>query len=373
MEIAPFRIDVPQADLDDLAGRLARTRLPDEAPGVGSTHGVPLDRVRALLTRWRDSYDWRAHEARLNGFPQIVTGIDGHTVHALHVRSGEADALPLLLTHGWPGSVAEFLDVIGPLTDPVAHGGRARDAFHLVIPTIPGFGFGGPASGLTAEGVAPLWAELMSGLGYGRYAAHGGDFGAVVSRELGLVDAEHCVALHVTQLMAATVDAGDADPDDPTEQRAVQQGLRYQYELSGYAAIQGTRPQTLAYALHDSPVGQLAWIVDAFDAWSDPDSTIDDDALLTTVMVYWLNGTAGSAARYYREGAATWGAEPRVATTPTAVAVLPHDIGSPVRRVAEQQNRITSWTELPRGGHFGALEVPDLIVADLREALRRFR
>lgn len=371
MEIAPFRIDVPQADLDDLAGRLARTRLPEEAPD--RSHGVSLDRVRTLLARWRDSYDWRAHEARLNAFPQLMTEIDGHTVHALHVRSAEADALPLLLTHGWPGSVAEFLDVIGPLTDPVAHGGRAGDGFHLVIPTIPGFGFGGPASGLTAEGVAPLWAKLMAGLGYGRYAAHGGDFGAVVSRELGLVDPRHCAALHVTQLMTATVGAEDADADDPTEQRAVQQGLRYQYELSGYAAIQGTRPQTLAYALHDSPVGQLAWIVDAFDAWSDPDSTIDDDVLLTTVMIYWLNGTAGSAARYYKEGAATWGAEPQVATTPTAVAVLPHDIGSPVRRIADQQNRIISWTELPRGGHFGALEVPDLVVADLRQALRRFR
>lgn len=373
METTPFRIDVAQSALDDLAARLARTRLPDEAPGVGRTHGLPLDDARALLDHWRDGYDWRAQEARLNSHPQFLTEIDGHVVHALHVRSAEPGALPLLLTHGWPGSVAEFLDVIGPLTDPAAHGGDARDAFHVVVPTIPGFGFGGPTSGLPAEGVAPLWAELMRGLGHDRYAAHGGDFGAVISRELGLVDPEHCVALHVTQIMSASVTDETADLADPTERRSVEQGRRYASELNGYATIQGTRPQTLAYALHDSPVGQLAWIADAFTEWSDPSLPLDRDALLTTVMIYWLNGTAGSSARYYKEGAATWGSPSRPSPVPTAVAVLPHDIGSPVRRIAERENAIASWVELPRGGHFGALEVPELIVADLRESLRPFR
>lgn len=373
MEITPFRIDVPQAELDDLARRLDHTRWPDEKPGTGRTFGAPLDDVRALAGHWRDGYDWRAQEARLNAFPQFTTEIDGDTVHFLHVRSAEPGALPLVLTHGWPGSVVEFLDVIGPLTDPVAHGGDAADAFHVVVPTIPGFGFGGPVSGRTAESVAPLWAELMRRLGHDRYAAHGGDFGAVISRELGVVDPQHCAALHLTQIMSATVTAETADMSDPAERRAVEQGYRYTSELGGYAQIQGTRPQTLAFGLSDSPVGLLAWIADAFLEWSAPDAVLDRDLLLTNVMIYWLNGTAASAARYYREGAASWGSSDTPSTVPTAVAVLPHDIGSPVRRIAERTTAITRWTELADGGHFGALEQPAAIVDDLRAALRPHR
>ncbi len=377
-EIRPFRIDVPQSQLDDLDRRLAAVRWPDEAPDAGWSHGIPLAYTQELTTYWRDEYDWRAQEARLNAFPQFRTVIDDHDVHFLHVRSAVPGALPLVLTHGWPGSVVEFLDVIGPLTDPAAHGGDPRDAFHVVVPTMPGFGWSGPTpGGWSTKRVARAWVELMRRLGYDRYAAHGGDFGSAVSRELGLVDAEHVVAIHVTQLFSAAVTAETADMSDPAERRAVEQGFRYEYELGAYAMLQASRPQTLAYALTDSPVGQLAWIVERFKDWTDstdaPEDAVDRDALLTNVMTYWLNGTAGSSARYYRDGAENWGEPDPASTVPTAVAVTPQDIGSPVRRIAEQNNAIVRWTEFDRGGHFAAMEEPDLVVADLRAAMRDYR
>jgi microsomal epoxide hydrolase len=377
-EIRPFRIDVPQSQLDDLHRRLAAVRWPDEVPDAGWSHGIPLDYTQELTAYWRDEYDWRAQEARLNAVPQFRTVIDGHDMHFLHVRSAVPDALPLVLTHGWPGSVVEFLDVIGPLTDPAAHGGDPRDAFHVVVPTMPGFGWSGPTpGGWSVKRVARAWVELMRRLGYDRYAAHGGDFGSAVSRELGLIDPEHVVAIHVTQLFSAAVTPETADMSDPAEARAVERGFRYEYELGAYAMLQASRPQTLAYALTDSPVGQLAWIVERFKDWTDstdaPEDAVDRDALLTNVMTYWLNGTAGSSARYYRDGAENWGEPDPASTVPTAVAVMPQDIGSPVRRIAEQNNAIVRWTEFDRGGHFAAMEEPDLVVADLRAAMRDYR
>lgn len=242
----------------------------------------------------------------------------------------------------------------------------------------PGFGFSGPTvDAWSVQRVAPAWAELMRRLGYDSYTAHGGDFGSAISRELGLVDAEHVVALHLTQLLSASVTAETADFSDPAEGRSVEQGYRYQYELGGYAMLQSSRPQTLSYALTDSPVGQLAWIVERFKDWTDstdvPEDAVDREAMLTNVMIYWLNGTAGSSARYSKEGAATWGQPSTPSTVPTAVAVLPHDIGSPVRRIAEHTDNIIRWVEFERGGHFAAMEEPDLIVADLRDALKSFR
>jgi microsomal epoxide hydrolase len=377
-DIRPYRITIPESQLDDLNRRLDATRWPDEAPGVGWSHGIPLSYLRELAGYWRTRYDWRAQEARLNSFPQFRTEIDGHDVHFLHVRSAVPDALPLVLTHGWPGSIVEFLDVIGPLTDPAAHGGDPADAFHVVVPTLPGFGFSGPTpGGWSVKRVAPAWAELMRRLGYDRYAAHGSDFGAGVSRELGLIDPEHLVAVHLTQIFSATVTAENADMSEPAERRAVEQGYRYEYELGAYGMLQASRPQTLAYALTDSPVGQLGWIAERFKDWTDstdvPEDAVDRDALLTNVMVYWLNGTAGSSARYYRDGAENWGQPDPPSTVPTAVAVLPHDIGSPVRRIAERTNKIVRWTEFDRGGHFAAMEEPDLVVADLRAAMRDYR
>ncbi|WP_159847749.1 epoxide hydrolase family protein [Nocardia sp. CY41] len=374
-EITPFRIDVPQEQLDDLNRRLDATRWPDSAPGAGWAQGIPLDYTRELADYWRNTYDWRAQEARLNSFPQFRTEIDGHHVHFIHVRSAEPDALPLVLTHGWPGSIVEFLDVIGPLTDPVAHGGNAEDAFHVVVPTIPGYGLSGPAVGWSTTRAARAWAVLMARLGYDRYAAHGEDTGAAISRELAAIDAEHVVAVHLTDMASATLET--ADPGDPAEQRAVELARRYEYELGAYAMLQATRPQTLSYALTDSPVAQLAWIVERFKDWTDstnaPEDAVDRDAMLTNVMIYWLNGTAGSSARYYYEGAATWGTPEPYTAVPVAVAVLPHNIGAPVRRIAEQNHNIVRWTEFDRGGHFAAMEEPDLIIGDLRATFSAYR
>ncbi|WP_194829730.1 epoxide hydrolase family protein [Nocardia sp. XZ_19_231] len=376
-EITPFLIDIPQADLDDLNRRLDNTRWPDGVTGVGWSQGIPLDYTRELAGYWRNTYDWRAQEARLNSFPQFRTEIDGHDVHFVHVRSAEPDALPLVLTHGWPGSIVEFLDVIGPLTDPVAHGGSAEDAFHVVVPTIPGYGFSGPAVGWSTTRAAHAWAQLMARLGYDRYVAHGEDTGAAISRELAVIDADHLLALHVTMIASATVTPETADLDDPAEKRALELAQRADYELGAYALLQASRPQTLSYALADSPVGQLAWIVERFKDWTDstdvPEDAVDRDAMLTNVMIYWLNGTAGSSARYYYEGAATWGRPEPATDVPVAVAVMPFDLGVPVRRMAERNHNIVRWTEFERGGHFAAMEEPDLIIDDLRATFGDYR
>ncbi|WP_433567786.1 epoxide hydrolase family protein [Nocardia sp. CA-151230] len=375
--MTPFRIDVPQAQLDDLNRRLDETRWPDADPGAGWRQGIPLDYTRELAGYWRDTYDWRTQEARLNSFPQFRTEIDGHDVHFIHVRSAEPDALPLVLTHGWPGSIVEFLEVIGPLTDPVAHGGSADDAFHVVVPTIPGYGLSGPAVGWSTARAAKAWAELMRRLGYDRYGAHGEDTGAAISRQLAVIDADHLLAVHLTMIASATVTPETADLGNPAERRALELAGRAQYELGAYAMLQASRPQTLSYALADSPVGQLAWIVERFKDWTDstdaPEDAVDRDAMLTNVMIYWLNGTAGSSARYYYEGAATWGAPEPDTDVPVAVAVMPHDLGIPVRRIAERNHNIVRWTELERGGHFAAMEEPDLIIEDLRTTFREYR
>lgn len=378
-EVRPFRIDVPAADLDDLRDRLSRTRWPDELPGAGWGYGMPGDYVRDLAEHWRTAYDWRVHEAELNTHPQFTTTIDGQNVHFLHVRSPEPDALPLLLTHGWPGSIVEFLRVLGPLSDPRAHGGDPASAFSLVVPSLPGFGFSGPTRepGWGQERIAAAWAELMRRLGYERYGAHGGDIGAGVSRELGVLAPDHVVGVHVTEFASASPSAEEADYSDPAEQRSVEAGYRYSYELSGYMWVQTQTPQTLAYALADSPVGQLAWIAQRFRDWADSAETPEDapgrDLLLTNVMLYWLTGTAASSSRIYKEGQGTWGEDQQASTVPTGVAVLPGNISIPVRRLAERTNRIVHWTELERGGHFPALEVPDLLVDDLRRFFGQVR
>lgn len=378
-EVRPFRIDVPQADLDDLNDRLARTRWPSEPPGVGWRLGPPVGYLRELVNYWHTRYDWRAAEARLNAIPQFVTTIDGHDIHFIHVRSPESDALPLLLTHGWPSTVVEFLDLVGPLSDPRAYGADPAEAFHVVVPSIPGFGLSGPTgeTGWSVSRVAQAWAELMRRLGYERYVAHGGDFGAVASRELGLIDPDHLMAIHLTQIYSARATMDDLDPTSAAEQRSLEAAYRCEYELGGYAAIQGTRPQLVAYGLTDSPVFQLAWIVDIFRNWTDaadvPEDAVDRDTLLTNVMLYWLTRTAGSAARYYNEGVANWGEEEPPSSVATAVAVFPRDNLVPIRRHAERSNRIVRWTEFTRGGHFPALEVPELLIGDLRDSFRHAR
>ncbi|MBO0803890.1 MAG: epoxide hydrolase [Nocardiopsaceae bacterium] len=375
--IRPFRIDIPQADLDDLRARLARTRWPDELPGVGWDYGIPLGYVRDLAEYWRARYDWRVHERRLNEFPQFTTEIDGQRVHFLHVRSPEADATPLIMTHGWPGSIVEFTEVIGPLTDPRAHGGDPADAFHLVVPSIPGFGFSGPTRepGWNVRRIALAWDELMTRLGYDRYGAQGGDWGASISRELGIVVPERITGVHLTMLFFA----GPFDQPGLTEAEKARlaRAERFRSTGLGYGMIQSTRPQTIAYALTDSPAGQLAWITEKFREWTDgdlPDDAVDRDQMLTNVTLYWLTGTAGSSARLYLEAArtGTWG-PPEPSSAPTGVAVFPCEIAPPIRRFAERDNPIVHWSEFDRGGHFAAMEVPGLLVEDVRAFFRRFR
>ena len=379
--VRPFRIEIPQADLDDLNERLARTRFPDELPDVGWSRGVPLDYLKVLAEYWRTSYDWREQEANLNELPQFTTTIDGQRIHFLHVRSPEPDALPLIITHGWPGSFVEFLDIIGPLTNPRAYGGEAADAFHLVIPSIPGFGFSGPTreAGWTGQRIAAAFAELMRRLGYDRYGAQGGDVGAGVSPDLGREAPDRVVGVHVN---AATIGFMPFPPLDEaelaqltdSEKARVQRIGEFMAEDFGYAQIQSTRPQTLAYGLTDSPVGQLAWIVEKFQEWTHgterPEDAVDRDRLLTNVMLYWLTGTAGSSGRLYYEDAHS-GHWPQPSGVPTGVAVFAEDIA--IRRYAEQSNTIVHWSEFDRGGHFAAMEAPDLLIGDVRTFVRGLR
>jgi pimeloyl-ACP methyl ester carboxylesterase len=378
-DIKPYRLAIPQTDLDDLDQRLDAVRWPDELPGVDWRYGVPLGYLKDLTQYWRTEYDWRAQEKLLNDLPQFTTEIDGQNVHFLHIRSPEPNALPLVLTHGWPGSIVEFLDIIGPLTDPRAHGGDPADAFHLVIPSLPGFGLSGPTreTGWHTTRIATAWAELMRRLGYDRYAAQGGDFGALITPELGRVDAEHVVGLHVNAATVGFIPFGDIDEDELTEVERARWARQQLYMNDGnaYFQLQATRPQTLAYALTDSPVGQLAWIIEKFKEWTHPvdalpDTIIDRDRLLTNVMLYWLTGTAGSAARIYYENTHS-GDWPTRTDVPTGVAVFAEDIA--IRRYAERTNTITHWTDFATGGHFAALEVPDLLITDVRQFFRGLR
>src|SRR5580692_3930295 len=339
-KISPYRIDIPQGALDDLRDRLGRTRWPDELPGVGWDLGVPLDYLKGLAGYWATAYDWRGQEKALNEFPQFTTLIDNQNVHFLHVRSSEPEALPLLITHGWPGSIAEFLNIIDPLVDPAAHGGDPADAFHVIAPSIPGFGFSGPTheTGWNTVRVARAWVELMRRLGYERYGAQGGDTGALVSPELGRIDPEHLAGIHVNNLL--TFPSGQLDDLSDADQGRLKLMQRWQNEMSGYASIQSTRPQTLAYALTDSPAGQLAWIVEKFKEWTNsghvlPEDAISRDEILTDVSLYWFTGTAGSSANVYYESMHS-GDWPVPSGVPTGVAVFAEDIA--IRRYAERTN-----------------------------------
>ncbi|MCZ7440391.1 alpha/beta fold hydrolase [Micromonospora sp. WMMC241] len=355
--IKPFRVAIPQADLDDLADRLARTRWPDELPDVGWDHGIPLDRVRELAEHWRTGYDWRAHEAELNSYPQFTTEIDGQNIHFLHVRSADPDALPLILTHGWPGSVVEFLDVLEPLSE----------RFHLVVPSIPGFGFSGPTRerGWNVDRVAHAWAELMRRLGYRRYGAQGGDWGSVISTRLGGIDSEHVVGVHLNYLPTPPPPGWTGEADLPEPDRARLARIRQlMAQRHPHQILYAARPQTVSYALNDSPAGQLAWIAEKFTEWADPASTIAVDRILTDVSVYWLTRTTASSARLIKESAA--GGPPPPCPPPVGVAVFAHDITRPIRSLAERTYPIRHWSEFDRGGHFAALEAPDLFAADVR-------
>ncbi|MEH1129049.1 epoxide hydrolase family protein [Micromonospora sp. CPCC 206061] len=377
-EITPFRVAVPQEDLEDLSRRLDNTRWPDALPGDDWSTGVPTAWLRDLVHYWRTGYDWRAAEAQLNQYPQFTTIIDGQRIHFLHVRSPHADAFPLVLTHGWPGSVVEFLDLIGPLTDP----DDPADAFHVVIPSLPGFGFSGPTAeaGWDTARIARAWAELMRRLGYERYGAQGGDIGAVVSPQLGRVAPDRVAGVHVNggpgMLPPLPLSEEELASLSDVERDRVRRVEAFMREESGYIAIQSTRPQTLAYGLADSPVGQLAWIMDKFREWTHPrdvlpDKVIDRDRLITNVMIYWLTGTAGSAGYVGYAQEFAWGQSKANSGVPTAAIVFAHDVG--IRRYAEAENTIVRWVDVDRGGHFAALEEPETLTADIRAFFRDLR
>jgi len=363
--IHPFQVEIPQADLDYLHNRLAGARWPGEVPGTGWSRGIPQDQLAELADCWRTRYDWRAAEARLNSFPQFTTEVDGQRIHFLHVRSSQPDAMPLLITHGYPSSVAEFLHLIEPLTSP-ADG----QAFHVVAPSLPGYGFSTPLSGAgwTMGRTARAWAELMRRLGYERYGVHGGDIGAGVSGLVAAADTDHVTGLHVvtdplTAAATATFIPGMADgldPADPVDKLILDRMETFRTEGSGYLAIQNSRPQTIGYGLADSPLLQLAWIAEKVHEWTD--LPVDRDQLLTTVSLYWFTNAGASAAHtlYDQAHSADWGAPPAV---PQGFAVFGAD--QTVRKLVPAPPG-AHWTEFPHGLHFPAMEAPAELAADLR-------
>jgi pimeloyl-ACP methyl ester carboxylesterase len=366
-ELKQFRIDVPSEVLDDLHARLAHTRWPEAECVDDWSQGIPLGYTRELAAYWADGYDWRSRQAALNRFDQFTTEIDGLDIHFIHQRSPHADALPLVITHGWPGSIAEFQKVIEPLVNPPS--GRAKDAFHVVCPSLPGYGFSGKPSktGWGVGKIAEAWETLMLRLGYDRYGAQGGDWGAAVTTQIGR-NRGHCIAIHLNMPIArpAAGSGGDLTVD---EQQALAAYAEHRQWGTGYSKQQSTRPQTLGYGLVDSPVGQLAWIVEKFWAWTDcdghPENAVSRDELLDNVMLYWITGSGASSARLYWESFNSFITDGRV-ELPTGVAAFPKEILRTPRRWCEAAYNITHWTTMPRGGHFAAFEQPDLFVDDVR-------
>jgi pimeloyl-ACP methyl ester carboxylesterase len=379
--VEPFRIDVPDAQLADLHHRLERTRWPEAETVAGGdrpwSQGVPLAYLQDVVRYWRHEYDWRARESRLNAVPQFRTEIDGLRLHFVHLPSPEPDALPLLLTHGWPGSIVEFLSVLGPLTDPVGHGGRAEDAFSVVAPSLPGYGFSDkPTSpGWTVERIARAEAALMARLGYERYAAQGGDWGSMITASLGQQDPEHVIGIHLTMPVVRPQPGEEGQLTD-AEQAALDDYARHRKVGTGYSRQQSTRPQTLGYALVDSPVGQCAWILEKFREWTDcrevPEDAVSRDDLLDNVMLYWLPGTGASSARLYWESFVRPRLDP--VPVPTGCSIFPKEIMRFPRRWVQQRfPDLRYWHELPAGGHFAALERPADFVEELRSFFRLVR
>lgn len=367
--LRPFRIDIPQAQIDDLRSRLRATRWPRPAHDDWR-RGQPISLVRTLAARWADGFDWRAQEARLNRYPQFLTEIDGQTIHFLHIKSAEPNAFPLILSHGWPSTVAEFLDFIGPLTDPRAHGLDPAMAFDLVIPSLPGFGFSTPLAGpgWDATRTAAAWHTLMTRLGYTRYGTHGNDTGALVGREQGILQPEGLVGVHLQQIFAFPSGApGEMEQLSPFEQAGLANVARFQSH-NGYADIQSKRPGTLAFSLVDSPVGMLAWNAELFFGFEgETAARVDHDRFLTHASIYWFTATGGQAAEFFFENAHSGAGYRELPNhVPTAVASFPDDFRSVRSFAARSHTRLVQWTEMPRGGHFASEEEPRLLVDDIR-------
>ena len=382
MNVEPFQIRVPDSVLADLRDRLARTRYPDELPGTGWTYGTELAYLKDLVAHWRDRYDWRKHEAALNAFSQFRAKVGDLGIHFIHVKGKGPKPFPLVVTHGWPGSVAEFTKIIGPLTDPAAHGGDAADAFDVVCPSMPGYGFSDHArtSGMDAEKIAALWADLMRGLGYRRFGAQGGDWGSMVSTYLGANHADVVAGIHLNMVIAFPPDP--ANPLDGLTQDEVVEMMPAQHflqEETGYQRIQGTKPQTLGYGLNDSPAGLAAWIVEKFRTWSDCDGDVEKrftkDELLTNIMLYWVPETATSSARLYYEmmHAGKFPPQGFHVKVPTGCAIFPKELIRPPRKWVDRLYDVARWTRFPSGGHFAAMEEPAALVGDVREFFRPLR
>jgi epoxide hydrolase len=376
----PFRVDVPDAVLSDLRDRLRRARFPNATDGAGWEAGTDLAYLQDLVRYWADGFDWREQESRLNAFTQCTTTIERQRIHLVHARSAEPNALPLLLVHGWPGSIVEFLDVLGPLTDPAAHGGNPDDAFHVVAPSLPGYTFSGPTHerGWHPRRIAQAFDQIMTGLGYERYGAQGGDWGSVVTSNVADLAAERVVGLHLN-FVVARPPAGEGLPLSDDDQRALESMQEWRRTGVGYQEIQGTKPQTLGYGLEDSPAGLAAWIIEKFRAWSDCggdiESSFTKDQLLANVTAYWATATATSSTRlYYETRQAGRSALPSAFIgVPTGIANFPGEITRMPRSWVEAAYRVVHWSEQPRGGHFAAMEVPDLFVDDVRTFFRPLR
>jgi microsomal epoxide hydrolase len=378
--IESFDIHIDDAVLDDLQARLAHARLPDQIDGTDWEYGIPVDYLRELVDYWQSEYDWRAQEASLNRFEHFRTTVDDQSIHFIHAHARRTDALPLLLVHGWPGSVVEFLDAVPRLSDPAAHGGDEADAFHVVVPSLPGYGFSEPTRtrGWDPTRIARAYIELMARLGYERYGAQGGDWGAQVATRIGALDPEHCVAIHLNMPIGRRP-RDTAVELSPQEEADLADLAAFQSEESGYALLQGTKPQTVGVALNDSPAGLLAWIVEKFRTWSDcdgnPENCFTRDQLITNVMLYWLTGTITSSARLYREQrlAGLRGERPDYVTVPTGVARYPKEILRYPRAWVERCYNVTYWSDMPRGGHFAAMEQPELFAGDVQRFFRTIR
>ena len=384
-EPGPFRCEVPQQVLEDLRERLASTRWPDEINDADWSYGTDQATLRALCDYWRSDFDWRQSEAQLNAFPQYTTRIDGHELHFIDAPSPEPDALPLVITHGWPGSVFEFLEVIEPLRDPRAHGGQASDAFHVICPSIPGYGFSQAASepGMHPRRVSQMIASLMGRLGHARYGAQGGDWGSVISQGLGVVDPEHCMGIHLNMISASRPNDDPMSGVSEEEKEIFERARRVREEEMGYFRIQSTRPQTLGTALNDSPAGLASWILEKFRAWSDCPSdgrgdeplfrVFTKDQLLANITLYWVTGTITSSTRLYLETVRATGLSPIQHRVPLGCAAFPGELVRSPRAWVERQFDLRHWTEMPRGGHFAALEQPALFVDDVRAFFRKLR
>jgi epoxide hydrolase len=370
MSMTPYTIAIAQADLDDLHERLARVRWTNELPSVGNDYGVPLESIKRLVKYWQGGYDWRTWEAKLNAYPQFTTIIDGQNIHFLHVRSPEPDATPLILTHGWPMSVVEYLNVIEPLTNPRSHGGDPADAFHLIIPSVPGFAFSGPTreKGWNRYRVARAWVELMHRLGYEHYGAAGNDVGSLVSPEVGRFDPEHVIGVHVTQIFSfPSGDPAELAGLSEEDMKKVQFLQWFWDTMSGYNKLQSSSPQTLSHALADSPVGQLAWSYQLFG------ESVSDDYILTNVAIYWLTNTAASSARLYYEDAHATDVPTGPTTVPLGLANFAFDFQS-IRPFAERDHKnIVSWHVYDSGGHNATQMTPDLLINDIRQFFRELR